>query len=241
MSYLKYKKEFNPHYKGNVKVLISNCTSLHIGHSNLDRHEWKRLYRSLNLSERVAQQFVKIGSNEILTNPKYLDTLPSSWSAVYQLTHFIPSKLKTILAKKEVNSSTTRKDIDIMRRGVLSHLPSSKKKNSKKFLNIRIESEKGIDVEHLDDFENELNKLIKKYSNKINLYVEDNQTSKLLKNRQTELLKLFNDDLKSEKQRKSPDFDKVFRNYKDRFETFGSHFNAKVKETYNKFKKKKKM
>lgn len=240
MSFLKYKKQFNPHYKGNIKVLINNCITLHKGHSNLDKSEWRRLYESLGLGERMAQQFAKIGSNEYLTQERYIDTLPSSWSAVYQLTKFLPSKLKTILDKKEVNSSTTRKDIDIKRRGVISHLPSSKKKNSNKFLNIRIDGDTGIDVEHLEDFQKDLEKLIKKYSNKVKLYIDDNGTTKRLKERQKELLNLFKDDLTAEKQRKSPDFDKVLRNYKDRFNFFGSEFNTNVKNTYSKFKSKKK-
>ena len=135
MSYLKFKKQFNPHYKGNTEILINNCLALHLGHSTLDKSEWRRLYESLGLGERMAQQFAKIGSNELLTNKKYFETLPSSWGAVYQLTKFIPSKLKTILDRKEVNKSTTRKDIDIKRRGVISHLQTSKKKNTNKFLN----------------------------------------------------------------------------------------------------------
>ena len=188
----------------------------------------------------MAQQFAKIGSNELLTNKKYFETLPSSWGAVYQLTKFIHSKLKTILDRKEVNKSTTRKDIDIKRRGVISHLQTSKKKNTNKFLNIRIDGDSGIDVEPLEEFEKDLNQLIKKYSNKIKLYIDDNSAIQKLKERQKEIINLFKDDLTAEKQRKSPDFDKVYRNYKERFELFGANFNSNVKDTYGKFKSKKK-
>ena len=59
----------------------------------------------------------KIGKNKILTQTKYINVLPGTYGAIYQLTKFDDKKLKSILDSGKINSKTTRQQINILRRG----------------------------------------------------------------------------------------------------------------------------
>lgn len=237
MAYLQFIKQFKQNYIGDKRALIDNCFLLHQANNSLNEDEWKKVYEGIKMNTRVAQQFARIGSNEILMSQKYFNMLPNSYNAIYQLTKFTDNELKDLFNKNKINSSTTRKQIDVMRRGEVKSLQSSKKENSGRFVNVRIDDISKINVKELNSFQSELNKLVKRYSNKIKLYVEDTGATKRYENRQQELLTLFERDLKTEKKKQSPNFKNVMQKYLKSISVFGDDFKKTANTIYKKYQK----
>ena len=237
MAYLQYIKQFKQNYIGDKRALIDNCFLLHQANNSLDEDEWKKVYEGIKMNTRVAQQFARIGSNEILISQKYFNMLPNSYNAIYQLTKFTDNELRDLFNKNKINSSTTRKQIDVMRRGEVKSLQSSKKENSGRFVNVRIDDISKINVKELNSFQSELNKLVKRYSNKIKLYIEDTGATKRYESRQQELLTLFERDLKTEKKKQSPNFKNVMQKYLKSISVFGDDFKKTANTIYKKYQK----
>jgi hypothetical protein len=71
-------------------------------------------------------------------------------------------------------------------------------------------------------FEKDLNNLVSKYKSKLKLDIEDFKLTKRLEDRKKELLQLLERDLKSESSKSNPNYNNVYRNYKDRLNLFDS-------------------
>ena len=136
-NYLKYSKQFKQDYTASTADIIDNSKLLFLAREDLTDKSWKALQHKVKLSERVTQMLTKIGKNKILTQTKYINVLPGTYGAIYQLTKFDDKKLKSILDSGKINSKTTRQQINILRRGNKAIRDVAKKDNTKRFLNIR--------------------------------------------------------------------------------------------------------
>jgi len=221
-NYLSYSKKFKPNFNQSTTHIIFNCNLLAQAREDLNDKGWKNLQLKINLSERVTQMLTKIGNNKILTNTKYINVLPGTYGAIYQLTKFTDTKLKSLLDSGKISSSTTRQQVNILRRGNVPNRDNAKKENTKRFLNVRLNDVKGLSTDAMRSFEKDLNNLVSKYKSKLKLDIEDFKLTKRLEDRKKELLQLLERDLKSESSKSNPNYNNVYRNYKDRLNLFDS-------------------
>jgi len=221
-NYLSYSKKFKPNFNQSTTDIIFNCNLLAQAREDLNDKGWKNLQLKINLSERVTQMLTKIGNNKILTNTKYINVLPGTYGAIYQLTKFTDTKLKSLLDSGKISSSTTRQQVNILRRGNVPSRDNAKKENTKRFLNVRLNDVKGLSTDAMRSFEKDLNNLVSKYKSKLKLDIEDFKLTKRLEDRKKELLQLLERDLKSESNKSNPNYNNVYRNYKDRLNLFDS-------------------
>ena len=91
-----------------------------------------------------------------------------------------------------------------------------------------------ISLKALQDFQSDLESLVSKYKSKIKLEIEDSKQIKNLEKRRTELLKLLERDLKQEKEKKSPDYNSVFKDYKTKLKVFDSETTVTANHIYDK-------
>ncbi len=219
-NYLSYSKKFKQNFNQNTINIIFNCNLLAEAREDLNDNGWKNLQQKINLSERVTQMLTKIGNNKILTNTKYINILPGTYGAIYHLTKFKDARLKSLLDSGKITSSTTRQQVNIFRRGNVPTRDITKKENTKRFLNIRLNYAKSLSTDAMRSFEKELTNLVLKYKSKLKLDIEDFKLTKRLEDRKKELLDLLDRDLKAESNKSNPNYNNVYRNYKDRLNLF---------------------
>ena len=235
-NYLKYSKQFKQDYTASTADIIDNSKLLFLAREDLTDKSWKALQHKVKLSERVTQMLTKIGKNKILTQTKYINVLPGTYGAIYQLTKFDDKKLKSILDSGKINSKTTRQQINILRRGNKAIRDVAKKDNTKRFLNIRLSEVKGLSTNAMRSFEKDLSNLVSKYKSKVKLDVEQFNLTKRLEDRKKELLSLLERDLKV----KNANYNAVYKIYEDRLKLFDTETIASAKLLLSKYSKRNK-
>ena len=95
-NYLKYSKQFKQDYTASTADIIHNSKLLFEAREDLTDKSWKALQHKVGLSERVTQMLTKIGKNKILIQARYINVLPGTYGAIYQLTKFDDKKLKAL-------------------------------------------------------------------------------------------------------------------------------------------------
>ena len=235
-NYLKYSKQFKQDYTASTADIIDNSKLLFLAREDLTDKSWKALQHKVKLSERVTQMLTKIGKNKILTQTKYINVLPGTYGAIYQLTKFDDNKLKSILDSGKINSKTTRQQINILRRGNKAIRDVAKKDNTKRFLNIRLSEVKGLSTNAMRSFEKDLSNLVSKYKSKVKLDVEQFNLTKRLEDRKKELLSLLERDLKV----KNANHNAVYKIYEDRLKLFDTETIASAKLLLSKYSKRNK-
>ena len=235
-NYLKYSKQFKQDYTASTADIIDNSKLLFLAREDLTDKSWKALQHKVKLSERVTQMLTKIGKNKILTQAKYINVLPGTYGAIYQLTKFDDKKLKSILDSGKINSKTTRQQINILRRGNKAIRDVAKKDNTKRFLNIRLSEVKGLSTNAMRSFEKDLSNLVSKYKSKVKIDVEQFNLTKRLEDRKKGLLSLLERDLKV----KNVNHQQVYRNYEDRLKLFDTETIASAKLLLSKYSKRNK-
>lgn len=239
-NYISYSKKFRQNFNSSTQDIIYNCILLAEARDDLQDSAWKNLQQKINLSERVTQMLTKIGNSKTLTNTKYINVLPGTYGAIYQLTKFTDTKLKSLLDSGKITSSTTRQQVNILRRGNVASRDESKKENTKRFLNVRLNDVKGLSTDAMRSFEKDLNSLVSKYKSKLKLDIEDFKLTKRLEDRKKEILQLLERDLKAESNKSNPNYNNVYRNYKDRLNLFDSETIGSAQQLVEEISKKKK-
>jgi len=235
-NYLTWSKKFKQDYTASTADIIHNSKLLFEAREDLTDKSWKALQHKVGLSERVTQMLTKIGKNKILIQARYINVLPGTYGAIYQLTKFDDKKLKALLDSGKINSKTTRQTINILRRGNKAVRDVAKKDNTKRFLNIRLSEVKGLSTNAMRSFEKDLSSLVSKYKSKVKLDVEQFNLTKRLEDRKKELLTLLERDLKV----KNANHQQVYRNYEDRLKTFDTETIVTARGLLNKYSKKNK-
>lgn len=132
------------------------------------------LETELPFSSTVATFLVKIAENPVLSNPNYHARLPNSYNTLYHLAKVDQKQLIKQLEKGEITPDFTLKSAQSLREALPSK--NNKTNNSSKRKKIA-EFEVGTlfisNIENIDQFQNDLNKLLLKYSGTINFTHKD--------------------------------------------------------------------
>jgi len=238
-NYLQYSKKFKTNFNQSTPDIIYNSQLLAQAREDLNDKSWKNLQQKINLSERVTQMLTKIGNNKTLTQTKYQNVLPGTYGAIYKLTQIKETKLKSLLDSGKITSSTTRQTINILTKGNKENRDVSKKENTKRFLNVRLSDVKGLNTNSMRNFEKDLNNLVSKYKSNLKLDIEQFNLTKRLEERKKELLQLLERDLKAESNRSNPNYNNVYRNYKDRLNLFDNETIGSAQLIVDRYSKKK--
>jgi len=238
-NYLQYSKKFKTNFNQSTPDIIYNSLLLAQAREDLNDKSWKNLQQKINLSERVTQMLTKIGNNKTLTQTKYQNVLPGTYGAIYKLTQIKETKLKSLLDSGKITSSTTRQTINILTKGNKENRDVSKKENTKRFLNVRLSDVKGLNTNSMRNFEKDLNNLVSKYKSNLKLDIEQFNLTKRLEERKKELLQLLERDLKAESNRSNPNYNNVYRNYKDRLNLFDNETIGSAQLIVDRYSKKK--
>ena len=238
-NYLQYSKKFKTNFNQSTLDIIYNSLLLAQAREDLNDKSWKNLQQKINLSERVTQMLTKIGNNKTLTQTKYQNVLPGTYGAIYKLTQIKETKLKSLLDSGKITSSTTRQTINILTKGNKENRDVSKKENTKRFLNVRLSDVKGLNTNSMRNFEKDLNNLVSKYKSNLKLDIEQFNLTKRLEERKKELLQLLERDLKAESNRSNPNYNNVYRNYKDRLNLFDNETIGSAQLIVDRYSKKK--
>ena len=238
-NYLQYSKKFKTNFNQSTPDIIYNSLLLAQAREDLNDKSWKNLQQKINLSERVTQMLTKIGNNKTLTQSKYQNVLPGTYGAIYKLTQIKETKLKSLLDSGKITSSTTRQTINILTKGNKENRDVSKKENTKRFLNVRLSDVKGLNTNSMRNFEKDLNNLVSKYKSNLKLDIEQFNLTKRLEERKKELLQLLERDLKAESNKSNPNYNNVYRNYKDRLNLFDNETIGSAQLIVDRYSKKK--
>ncbi len=238
-NYLQYSKKFKTNFNQSTPDIIYNSQLLAQAREDLNDKSWKNLQQKINLSERVTQMLTKIGNNKTLTQTKYQNVLPGTYGAIYKLTQIKETKLKSLLDSGKITSSTTRQTINILTKGNKENRDVSKKENTKRFLNVRLSDVKGLNTNSMRNFEKDLNNLVSKYKSNLKLDIEQFNLTKRLEERKKELLQLLERDLKAESNKTNPNYNNVYRNYKDRLNLFDNETIGSAQLIVDRYSKKK--
>ncbi len=238
-NYLQYSKKFKTNFNQSTPDIIYNSLLLAQAREDLNDKSWKNLQQKINLSERVTQMLTKIGNNKTLTQTKYQNVLPGTYGAIYKLTQIKETKLKSLLDSGKITSSTTRQTINILTKGNKENRDVSKKENTKRFLNVRLSDVKGLNTNSMRNFEKDLNNLVSKYKSNLKLDIEQFNLTKRLEERKKELLQLLERDLKAESNKTNPNYNNVYRNYKDRLNLFDNETIGSAQLIVDRYSKKK--
>ena len=238
-NYLQYSKKFKANFNQSTPDIIYNSLLLAQAREDLNDKSWKNLQQKINLSERVTQMLTKIGNNKTLTQSKYQNVLPGTYGAIYKLTQIKETKLKSLLDSGKITSSTTRQTINILTKGNKESRDVSKKENTKRFLNVRLSDVKGLNTNSMRNFEKDLNNLVSKYKSNLKLDIEQFNLTKRLEERKKELLQLLERDLKAESNKTNPNYNNVYRNYKDRLNLFDNETIGSAQLIVDRYSKKK--
>lgn len=71
--------------------------------------DWLPMLRKIGISERYAEQFMSVGKNVALTNPRNCSDLPSSARTLYELSRAPAEAIESALASGKVTVTTTAK------------------------------------------------------------------------------------------------------------------------------------
>ena len=233
-AYLKYSSKYNPNYQTGIDTILDTANLFATAREDLDDENWKKLQDKTNVSERVSQMLVVIGEHKIINQAKYKNILPAGYGALYKLCRVENEKLVKLLNSGKINSRTSREQIHILTRGNRPERDDTKSKNTTRFLNVRLAQLENISLKALQDFQSDLESLVSKYKSKIKLEIEDSKQIKNLEKRRTELLKLLERDLKQEKEKKSPDYNSVFKDYKTKLKVFDNETTVTASHIYDK-------
>ncbi len=222
---------FITNYQSNIESIVKNAVLLRearTSESKLNDNEWSLLQDKLKLTYRITQIITKIGKNKILTNEKYFNQLPPSIYKIYELTKISEKKLLELLQSKKINPSLSYDEI-LKVIGLQIRKKFEKKKNTIRFLNIRLD-EKNFNLRQLIDIKKDILSTVSKYKNKTELSLEDFNVEKRLQLQKELLLIRFNSDLKMSDKK---DYKRVFDNYKEQLEKLGKDTLEEVKKISN--------
>ena len=224
---------FITNYQSNIESIVKNAVLLRearTSESKLNDNEWSLLQDKLKLTYRITQIITKIGKNKILTNEKYFNQLPPSIYKIYELTKISEKKLLELLQSKKINPSLSYDEI-LKVIGLQIRKKFEKKKNTIRFLNIRLD-EKNFNLRQLIDIKKDILSTVSKYKNKTELSLEDFNVEKRLQLQKELLLIRFNSDLKMSDKK---DYKRIFDNYKEQLEKLGKDTleeSKKILDTY---------
>jgi hypothetical protein len=224
---------FITNYQSNIESIVKNAVLLRearTSESKLNDKEWNQLQDKLKLTYRITQIITKIGKNRILTNEKYFSQLPPSIYKIYELTKISEKKLLELLQSKKINPSLSYDEI-LKVIGLQIRKKFEKKKNTIRFLNIRLD-EKNFNLRQLIDIKKDILSTVSKYKNKTELSLEDFNVEKRLQLQKELLLIRFNSDLKMSDKK---DYKRIFDNYKEQLEKLGKDTleeSKKILDTY---------
>ena len=224
---------FITNYQSNIESIVKNAVLLRearTSESKLNDKEWNQLQDKLKLTYRITQIITKIGKNRILTNEKYFSQLPPSIYKIYELTKISEKKLLELLQSKKINPSLSYDEI-LKVIGLQIPKKYEKKKNTIRFLNIRLD-DKNFNLRQLTDIKKDILSILSKYKNKTELSLEDFNVEKRLQLQKELLLIRFNSDLKMSDKK---DYKRIFDNYKEQLEKLGKDTleeSKKILDTY---------
>lgn len=224
---------FITNYQSNIESIVKNAVLLRearTSESKLNDNEWSLLQDKLKLTYRITQIITKIGKNKILTNEKYFNQLPPSIYKIYELTKISEKKLLELLQSKKINPSLSYDEI-LKVIGLQIPKKYEKKKNTIRFLNIRLD-EKNFNLRQLIDIKKDILSTVSKYKNKTELSLEDFNVEKRLQLQKELLLIRFKSDLKMSDKK---NYKKIFDNYKEQIEKLGKDTleeSKKILDTY---------
>jgi hypothetical protein len=222
---------FITNYQSNIESIVKNAVLLREARTSegkLNDKEWNQLQDKLKLTYRITQIITKIGKNRILTNEKYFSQLPPSIYKIYELTKISEKKLLELLQSKKINPSLSYDEI-LKVIGLQIRKKFEKKKNTIRFLNIRLD-EKNFNLRQLIDIKKDILSTVSKYKNKTELSLEDFNVEKRLQLQKELLLIRFNSDLKMSDKK---DYKRVFDNYKEQLEKLGKDTLEESKKLVN--------
>jgi hypothetical protein len=222
---------FITNYQSNIESIVKNAVLLRearTSESKLNDKEWNQLQDKLKLTYRITQIITKIGKNRILTNEKYFSQLPPSIYKIYELTKISEKKLLELLQSKKINPSLSYDEI-LKVIGLQIRKKFEKKKNTIRFLNIRLD-EKNFNLRQLIDIKKDILSTVSKYKNKTELSLEDFNVEKRLQLQKELLLIRFNSDLKMSDKK---DYKRIFDNYKEQLEKLGKDTLEESKKLVN--------
>ena len=222
---------FITNYQSNIESIVKNAVLLRearTSESKLNDKEWNQLQDKLKLTYRITQIITKIGKNKILTNEKYFNQLPPSIYKIYELTKISEKKLLELLQSKKINPSLSYDEI-LKVIGLQIRKKFEKKKNTIRFLNIRLD-DKNFNLRQLTDIKKDILSILSKYKNKTELSLEDFNVEKRLQLQKELLLIRFKSDLKMSGKK---DYKKIYDNYKEQLEKLGKDTLEESKKLVN--------
>ena len=222
---------FITNYQSNIESIVKNAVLLRearTSENKLNDNEWSLLQDKLKLTYRITQIITKIGKNRILTNEKYFNQLPPSIYKIYELTKISEKKLLELLQSKKINPSLSYDEI-LKVIGLQIPKKYEKKKNTIRFLNIRLD-DKNFNLEQLTDIKKDILSILSKYKNKTELSLEDFNVEKRLQLQKEITLIKFKSDLKMSDKK---DYKKIYDNYKEQLEKLGKDTLEESKKIFN--------
>jgi hypothetical protein len=102
--------------------------------------EWQRMFEDheqpvashFPFSVNVAQRYMAIARDPVLTNPAHAQALPPSWATLYELTKVPPDQLTRAIQNKKVTPEMERKDATLL--VPKRHFPKTRQKQPSKAL-----------------------------------------------------------------------------------------------------------
>ena len=222
---------FITNYQSNIESIVKNAVLLkeaRTSENKLNDNEWSLLQDKLKLTYRITQIITKIGKNRILTNEKYFNQLPPSIYKIYELTKISEKKLLELLQSKKINPSLSYDEI-LKVIGLQIPKKYEKKKNTIRFLNIRLD-DKNFNLRQLTDIKKDILSILSKYKNKTELSLEDFNVEKRLQLQKELTLIKFKSDLKMSDKK---DYKKIYDNYKEQLEKLGKDTLEESKKIFN--------
>lgn len=222
---------FITNYQSNIEAIVKNAVLLRearTSENKLNDNEWSLLQDKLKLTYRITQIITKIGKNRILTNEKYFNQLPPSIYKIYELTKISEKKLLELLQSKKINPSLSYDEI-LKVIGLQIPKKYEKKKNTIRFLNIRLD-DKNFNLRQLTDIKKDILSILSKYKNKTELSLEDFNVEKRLQLQKELTLIKFKSDLKMSDKK---NYKKIYDNYKEQLEKLGKDTLEESKKIFN--------
>jgi len=232
MSVQSYSNRFITNFSSNINSIISNVLLFAEARDNLNDNDWKEFYKRLKISYRIVQIITRIGRNKIITNKKYIEKLPASIFSLYELQKIKDEKLLKLIEENKVNSNTTR--FDIQKLNGLEVDSPIKKEGTNRFVNVRF-SKKNFQIKYLKEFNNDLKNLVKKYSDKISLEIEDFKIEERFEKEKQFLLRRLKHQLDMEKNSNGKDYKKIYDTFKKLFENLGKDTLDESKKILNSY------
>jgi hypothetical protein len=108
-----YIKEINDEWRKGVPSIIRQGQLLIEARDSLDHGLWEQMIEdSLPFGPATARALIRIATNEVLTNRKFIDDLPPSWGTLERLARIPAPALAQLLADKRVTCDLTQKQAE---------------------------------------------------------------------------------------------------------------------------------